>query len=115
MSHERVVQCAWCGARFSRAASPGRPSIYCRRSHRQRAFEASKRGQDRGLSGGEVLIDGADWASLRDALYTLDAALEDSETDMRDGVDLASIIKRLTRVGAEAVESLPSPQATSNT
>lgn len=62
-----------------------------------------------------MLIDGADWSSLGDALYRLDAVLEDTETDMQDGVDPASIIKRLARIATEAVNSLPSPQATSDT
>lgn len=62
-----------------------------------------------------MLIDGAGWGSLIDALYRLDAVLDDTETDIQDGVDTAAIVERLARVAAEAVESLPRPQATSDT
>ena len=92
--------------------SVGRPPKYCKRSHRQRAFEASKRGLERGLGGGEVLVDATAWAALQDALYRLEAAVEDAATDLGDGLDPRSVVDGLVGTCSEAIEALPEPIAT---
>jgi hypothetical protein len=38
----RQLRCAWCHQPFSVPARPGPAPSYCRRSHRQRAFEARR-------------------------------------------------------------------------
>lgn len=112
---QRTGKCAWCGTTFAIGGTVGRPPKYCKRSHRQRAFEASKRGAKRGLGGGEVLLDEAGWSGLKDALYRLEAAVEDAEMDLADGVDAAVVAQTLVRCSSQAVASLPEPKATSGT
>lgn len=41
-----VRRCAWCARRLPAPARTGRPRAYCRRSCRQRAFEARQRNDD---------------------------------------------------------------------
>jgi len=64
---------------------PGRKPKYCRASHRQRAYEARRLADDRGLSPDEVLISRRTWEHLRDALYRLEAASEDVAVDLLQG------------------------------
>jgi hypothetical protein len=114
VSQERTSKCAWCGGTFRAGSTVGRPAKYCKRSHRQRAFEASQRGRERGLGEGEILVDGGDWVNLRDALYRLESAAEDAELDLDDGVDPRSIVAALLSASTQVVSSFPEPIATSN-
>jgi hypothetical protein len=77
--------CEWCGERFALARGPGRPPKYCRKSHRQRAYEARRIADARGLGPDEVLITRRTWERLRDALYRLEAAAEDVAMDVLQG------------------------------
>lgn len=77
--------CAWCGGAFRVARGPGRPRRYCRPSHRQRAYEARREADRRGLRPDEVLISRRAWEGLRDALYRLEAAAEDVAIDLVAG------------------------------
>lgn len=67
------------------ARGPGRPPKYCRTSHRQRAYEARRIADARGLGPDEVLIARRTWERLRDALYRLEAAAEDVAMDVLQG------------------------------
>jgi hypothetical protein len=66
-------------------SSQGRPRRYCRDSHRQRAYEARRLAERRGLGADEVLISRRTWDALRDALYRLEAAAEDVAMDVLQG------------------------------
>jgi hypothetical protein len=77
--------CAWCGGAFKVARGPGRPQRYCRKSHRQRAYEARREAKRRDLGPDEVLISRRTWEYLRDALYRLEAAGEDVAIDIGAG------------------------------
>lgn len=77
--------CEWCGADFLVVAGPGRRPRYCRRSHRQRAYEARRIGSERGLSQNEVLVSRKTWEQLRDALYRLESASQDVAMDLLGG------------------------------
>ncbi|NOX23691.1 MAG: hypothetical protein GXP36_11470 [Actinobacteria bacterium] len=112
MKQQRRAMCAWCGTKFLVGGTVGRPPKYCKRSHRQRAFEASKRGSERGLGGGEVLVDATAWATLQDALYRLEAAVEDVATDLADGLEPRSMVDGLVRTCSDAIAALPEPIAT---
>lgn len=81
----RVLHCAWCGGEYAATGGPGRPARYCRRSHRQRAYEARRLAGERGISSDEVLISRRTWEHLRDALYRLEAASEDVAMDLMAG------------------------------
>lgn len=72
---------------FLRASGPGRPGRYCRRSHRQRAYESRALARDRQLAADEVLISARTLAELKDALYVLESALEDVDRDLADSAD----------------------------
>lgn len=82
---QRQGRCEWCGAEFPIPRGPGRRPRYCKRSHRQRAYEARKIAGERGLGADEVLISRRTWEQLRDALYRLEAASEDVAMDPMEG------------------------------
>ena len=74
--------CAWCGRTFAPSGGLGRKARYCRRSHRQRAFEARRLAARMGLGSGEALVDAEALSRLRDRLYVLESALDDVESDL---------------------------------
>lgn len=76
-------RCQWCGVVFADSEGPGRPRRYCRRSHRQRAYEARRLGHQLGLRSGDVVVSAQAHRSLQDRLYVLEAALSDVERDLR--------------------------------
>lgn len=61
----------------------GRPRRYCRRSHRQRAFEARLLAERMGLDTGETLVVTDRLRDLNDRLYVLETVLQDVERDLR--------------------------------
>ena len=89
-------RCRWCARRFEVTPGPGRPKEFCRRSCRQRDYEARQRAAEVGLSEDELILTRQTMDSLRDRLYVLEAAIEDVERDLagaptkadyRDAVD----------------------------
>ncbi len=70
---------------FKAPGGPGRPQRYCRKSHRQRAYEARREAKRRDLGPDEVIISRRNWEQLRDALYRLEAAGEDIAIDLGAG------------------------------
>lgn len=74
--------CRWCGVTFRPDPGSGRPREFCRRSHRQRHYEAQRAAARLGLRPGDVLIAEADLEALRDAQFRLHAALEDVREDL---------------------------------
>ena len=77
-------RCGWCGAVFIASPGSGRPRKYCKRSHRQRDYEARLEAERRDLGDDELLIERAKLDELRDRLYVLEAACEDVETDLEE-------------------------------
>jgi hypothetical protein len=77
----------WCGRRFAASSGRGRPRRFCRRSCRQRDYEARRRAQELGLGEDELVVTRAELESLRDRLYVLSCALEDVERDLRERGD----------------------------
>ena len=61
--------------------------VYCRRSHRQRAYEARYLARRHGLAEDDVLMARQTIADLQDALYVLETALEDVDADLADSAD----------------------------
>ena len=109
---EGVRHCVWCGGAFPAPVGPGRPRRYCRPSHRQRAYEARREADRRGLGSGEVIVSRATWELLRDSLYRLESAAEDVAVDLvagrptkRDYVEalahLSSAVRDLQNVAIE--------------
>lgn len=60
----------------------GRPRAYCRRSCRQRDYEARRRAGEAGLGPAEVILDRAQLDEMHDRLYELESAIDDVERDL---------------------------------
>ena len=76
------ARCAWCSAVIPTSGGPGRPRRFCKRSHRQRHYEARRLATATGLAPDEVLIGRDLFDEWRDQLYLLEAALEDAQQDL---------------------------------
>ena len=76
---QRPLRCEWCGEEFVGRRGPGRPQRYCRRSHRQRAYEARRLASERGIGPDEVLLSRRTWERQ------LEAASEDVAMDLMAG------------------------------
>lgn len=84
----RLPRCAWCGREFEPNAGPGRPRRFCRRSHRQRHYEATRLAERHGLGPRDALVDRRTLGRLNDRLYVLAAACEDVRQDIAQSPDL---------------------------
>jgi hypothetical protein len=71
--------------RFVASPGPGRPPAYCKRSHRQRAYEARMAAEAHRLGDDDILIGRAAYEALRDLLYRIEAALQDVDQDLAEG------------------------------
>jgi len=76
-------RCAWCGRRLPDPAPTGRPRTYCRRSCRQRAFEARRRLTE--LDWGEARI--RELLERSDELEVVVAAATDVVEEMARDID----------------------------
>ncbi len=77
-------RCAWCGRRFTLRPGPGRPRRYCRRSCRQRDYEARTRAAEVGLSERELIVARHELHALYDQLWVLECAVHDVEPDLTE-------------------------------
>ena len=75
-------RCRWCARPLTVKSGPGRPKEFCRRSCRQRDYEARQRSAEVGLSDDELVMTRAALDGLRDRLYVLEAAVEDVDRDL---------------------------------
>ncbi|MCU1468255.1 MAG: hypothetical protein JWM72_4183 [Actinomycetia bacterium] len=62
--------------------SVGRPRLYCKRSCRQRDYEARRRALELGLGEHELVVTRAELESIRDRLYMLEHTIKDAENDL---------------------------------
>ena len=74
--------CAWCGNPLEQAPGAGRPRRYCRRSCRQRDFEARKRARDLGLAESDLIVARRAVEGLDDLLFVLGCAITDVDGDI---------------------------------
>ncbi|MHB1582323.1 MAG: hypothetical protein ACYCU7_10645 [Acidimicrobiales bacterium] len=79
---EAVPRCRYCRRPIPRTSTVGRPRSYCKRSHRQRAYEARRRAGSLQIPDGQVLVSQAQLDRLHDRLYTLESALDDVDGDL---------------------------------
>ncbi|MGH9091955.1 MAG: hypothetical protein ACRDZR_11355 [Acidimicrobiales bacterium] len=77
-------RCGYCRRPLPAWSGRGRPPAYCRRSHRQRAYEARRRAAALSLPDGQLVVDAADLARLHDGLYALEAAMDDVAGDLAE-------------------------------
>ncbi len=76
------MACAWCGRPLEQDRRPGRPKRYCRRSCRQRDFEARRRARELGLAESDLIVARRQVEGLDDLLFVLGCAIADVETDL---------------------------------
>jgi len=89
-------RCRWCGRGFESTPGAGRPRQFCKRSCRQRDYEARRRAAERGLDEDELIITRTELNELRDRLFVLAETLKDVEADLTD--DEADDERRLLNV-----------------
>lgn len=74
--------CTWCGKPLEQGPGAGRPRRYCRRSCRQRDFEARKRARDLGLAESDLIVARRAMEGLDDLLFVLGCAITDVDGDV---------------------------------
>jgi len=84
---------------------PGRPRRFCRRSCRQRDFEARRRSREHGLTEAELIVTRQALSRLDDLLYGLACAVEDVHRDLAGGHDTDDVRRALDWL-LEAAEPL---------
>src|SRR3954471_17304903 len=81
----------WCGRRFPVTRGAGRPREFCRRSCRQRHYEARRRARELGLGEHELVVARTELEGLRHKLYVLACAVEDVDRDVGDTTEPAEV------------------------
>lgn len=81
-TRETERRCRWCARPFTVVPGPGRPREYCRRSCRQRDYEARRQAVDLGLGDARLVVARTELDALHDRLYELEAAIEDVDRDL---------------------------------
>ncbi|HET9728907.1 MAG TPA: hypothetical protein VFR41_05765 [Acidimicrobiia bacterium] len=84
-----LCKCAWCGRKLTPNSGAGRPKRYCRRSCRQRHYEAEQRARELGLGESELVVAREELESLRDRLFALSCALDELDETSADDHDRA--------------------------
>ena len=64
------------------SGGPGRPRRFCRRSHRQRHYEARRLAAAQGIAADEVLLARDVFDAWRDQVALLASAVEDADQDL---------------------------------
>jgi hypothetical protein len=74
--------CGWCGGLLPESAATGRPRRYCKRSCRQRDFEARERSKAHGLDEADLIVTREALETLRDQVFVVQCAVEDVRRDL---------------------------------
>lgn len=100
MSPVGSAECEYCGRAYEADGGVGRPRKYCRRSCRQRAFEARRHLGDVDWSDRRIIAVSARLASMEDHLDRIAEVVADLRLDVEDGVDLPVelVLERVERV-----------------
>jgi hypothetical protein len=79
--------------------------MYCRRSHRQRAYEARRRADEASLPAGMVIVSQPELDRLHDRIYALESALDDVASDIDEAkptvTELGAALRHLRGVAEE--------------
>jgi len=75
--------------------SIGRPRQFCRRSCRQRAYEARRRGADLGLGDEDLVVTRNELFDARDRLVEITDAMREASDSLDDGVRAERVLRRL--------------------
>ena len=91
---EKRERCRWCGRGFERDGGPGRPRTFCRRSCRQRDYEARNRAKELGLGDAELVVARQRLDELHDGIAMLEAAIQDVDQDLAEAPDDPGEVRR---------------------
>ena len=83
----RSERCRRCGRPIQQRPGPGRPREFCGESCRQIEYQRRRRAAELGLSESELVVTRAELDQLRDALYVVEAAVEDVDRDLTAAPD----------------------------
>jgi hypothetical protein len=100
------ANCRWCGRSFAITPGPGRRREFCRRSCRQRAYEARAAGARAQAGPDAIVVSERALADLQDRLWVLECALRDAQTVVEDNSD-AGARQVLAEVIAATADCLP--------
>jgi hypothetical protein len=82
MTSPDLLRCGWCQRPLDVRPGAGRPRLFCRPSHRQRAYEARRWAEELHIPDGQCIVSVADVNRLHDLLYRLEAAVDDVRADL---------------------------------
>jgi hypothetical protein len=105
-------KCLWCRFPVAQNEGPGRPRRYCKRSCRQRDFEARQRAAAHGVDEHDILLARSEVNRLRDEIFVLQCAVEDAERDLVDA-KVANDYNDIIRLILGAARGVVSAQASS--
>ena len=101
------IACRWCGRLIGRPPpATGRPPAYCRRSCRQRAYEARRRAAELGLGEHDLVVTRAQLDELRDHAFLVRRAVDDARRSMDQVTDVGEARELLAWI-CEAADALP--------
>lgn len=95
-------RCRWCQRLLVLRPGPGRPREFCRPSCRQMDYESRRRRAEFGLGESQLVMARRELDGLRDALYVLEAAVEDVDRDLAATDDPAEVRRALAWLLAAA-------------
>ncbi len=97
-------RCGYCRRPMADWSGRGRPPAYCRRSHRQRAYEARRRANDLAVPTGQLVVAQADLDRLHDRLYALEAATDDVAGDLAEATGAAAYRRAFEHLSEAAAD-----------
>ena len=104
--HPGQANCRWCGQTFAITPGPGRRREFCRRSCRQRAYEARAAGARAQAGPDAIVVSERALADLQDRLWVLECALRDARSLADDDSDTGAR-QILAEVVAATSDCLP--------
>ena len=98
-------RCPWCSDIVPSRGGPGRPRRFCRRSHRQRHYEARRLAAAQGIGQDEVLLSREVFDAWRDQLAMLASAVEGADQDLGRSPGLREYTEAFQGLYAAAVRA----------
>ncbi len=97
-----IVPCEWCRRPVTPTEGRGRPRRFCKRSCRQRDYEARQRAARHGVDEHELIVARRDVDRLHDEIFVLSCAADDAEADLREAESVADLRLIITSLLAAA-------------
>ncbi len=93
-----VQLCRWCRRPVNQLGR-GRPRAFCKRSCRQRDFEARTRAASHGLDEAQLIVTRSSLNDLQDTIYVLQCAVNDFDKDFPSGANRAERTELIDALG----------------